>query len=280
MSATSYRLRMLVSTGAALGVAVWALAVPAHAVAPPNDTPAGAIEIASVPATIEAGTRQATMDLKQRRCVFGRSVWYRYTPTATATVRMVTIGSSFDTVLAVHGGGAKPRTLLACNDDAADLASAVRPVLTAGQQYWIAVSSCCGSSRARGGDLVLRLYEGGGAAALEVIVNRAEAGSVSGRIRLHGTATCATPSVVWGELVASQRTDAQVARGTGWLEIRECTTTPTEWSVRVDSETGWAFRPGTVAVDVRAAGHDGFGRDVVETETSVVVDDGPLRRRS
>ncbi|QBR92856.1 hypothetical protein [Nocardioides euryhalodurans] len=280
MSVTSSRLRMLASTGAALGVAVWGLAVPAHAVAPPNDTPAGAIEIATVPATIEAGTRQATTDLKRRPCVFGRSIWYRYRPTATATVRMVTIGSSFDTVLAVHSGGAKPRTLLACNDDAAGLASAVRPMLTAGQHYWIAVSSCCGSSRAPGGDLVLRLYEGGSAAAVELTVDRAEAGSVSGRIRLHGTATCATPSVVWSALVASQRIDAQVARGSTELMVRECTTTPTEWTVRVDSETGWAFRPGTVAVDVRAEGDDGFSRDVVEIETSVVVDDGPLRRRS
>jgi len=275
-----FSVRVMAATSAALTVVVLAPAAPVQAAPPPNDGTTKAVEITTVPDTLLADTREATADRVDRDCVLGRSVWYRYSPPATARVKMVTIGSSFDTVLAVYQGRTSPTTLLACNDDAAGLASAVRPLLTAGRQYWIAASSCCGRPSARGGDLVLRLYRGG-TPAIQVTVDSAEAGAVSGRLRVHGTITCATPSVTYVELEISQLVGENVARGRRLIEVDECLSEPTEWTARVDSDTGWAFQPGTVAADAYAEGHDGFSgvSTNVETNLPVTVDPvGKVRR--
>lgn len=268
-----FSVHVMAATSAALTVVVVAPAVPAQAVPPSNDAATKAAVITTVPATILADTREATTDRVDRDCVFGRSVWYRYTPPTTSRVKMVTIGSSYDTVLAVYHGRRAPSTLRACNDDAIGLASAVRPRLTAGQNYWIAVSSFGPRRPGPGGDLVLRVGHGG-APAIHLSVQRAEAGAISGRLRIHGTISCDTPSVVYGELEASQAVGQNVARGWGWLELDVCETEPTEWMVRVDSETGWAFQPGTVAADAYAEGYDGFSEvsTTVEANLPVIVD--------
>lgn len=268
-----FSVQVKAATGAALMVVVVAPAAPAQAVPPPNDAATKAAEIPTVPATLALNTREATADRIARSCVGGHSVWYRYTPSTTARVKMVTIGSSFDTVLAVYQGARAPTTRIACNDDAAGLASAVRPRLTAGQQYWIAVSSCCGRRSGPGGDLVLRLYQGS-TPAIQMTAKRAEAGAISGRLRIHGTIACATPSVVYGEVEVSQAVGQNVARGWGWVELEECESEPVEWTVRVDSETGWAFQPGTVAADAYAEGYDGFSEvsTTVGANLPVIVD--------
>ena len=222
--------------------------------------------IPTVPAVIEADTRSATHDTVERRCVLGRSVWYRYRPSASGPQRITTIGSNYDTLLAVYSGSRSPRARLACNDDAVGLQSAVRPDLTAGTRYWIAVSACCGG-RDRGGDLVLRLEEGNPASQLDVTVADVTAGAVSGRLLVSGTATCATPSVVSVRLAASQRVGAGVARGTGFRFLRFCSPEAREWLVRINSDTGWAFDTGEVALRLSALGLDGFSRDEVRRQT-------------
>lgn len=242
-----------------------ALAAPAEAAPPQNDRASRATLIASVPAVHVADTREATRDAVRRPCVEGHSVWYRFTPTMSGRQRISTIGSSYDTLLAVYSGARSPRTRLSCNDDAAGLQSAVRPDLVAGQQYWIAVSSCCGT---RGGSMVLRLPQGDTPPSVEMEIEEVTAGAVSGRLRVHGFTTCATPSVVEMVVTASQRVDSGVARGTEFGFLSFCSTDPTDWVVRIDTETGWAFAPGLVALDVFAVGDDGFSRFPLSFETN------------
>ncbi len=70
------------------------------------------------------------------------TVWYTYTPPATIKVRMDTIGSSYDTYLAVWTGTSGNLTEVACNDDANanTFASAIYLTLQAGTQYYIEVA--------------------------------------------------------------------------------------------------------------------------------------------
>lgn len=259
----------------ALIMAALAPAGPAHAAPPPNDTANKAIEITTVPEEITADTRSATWDRVKRSCVGGHSVWYRHTPTTSGPVKITTVGSSFDTVLAVYTGKSSPTERIACNDDRADLTSAVRPRLTAGKNYWIAVSSCCMDRTRRGGDLTLRVYRGL-TPAVQVTLDSAEAGAVSGRMRIHGTVTCATPSVVYGEVYVSQMTGEHVARGSTQFYVGQCLPASTEWVVRIDSDTGWAFQPGLLATEVFTRGYDGFtGAAPASAEANLAVAPDP-----
>jgi hypothetical protein len=79
----------------------------------------------------------------------GHSVWYRWTPTRTATVTIKTAGSRFDTILGVYRGTAvSALTRVASNDDAssADLTSRVTFTATAGITYWIAIDGYGGAT--------------------------------------------------------------------------------------------------------------------------------------
>jgi hypothetical protein len=70
------------------------------------------------------------------------TVWYTYTPAANVLVHMDTIGSNYDTYLAVWTGSRGSLTEVACNDDASptDFASAIDIQLTAGTTYYIEVA--------------------------------------------------------------------------------------------------------------------------------------------
>jgi len=77
-----------------------------------------------------------------------RTVWYRFTPTADGTLHLDTLGSTYDTVLAVYTGARGSLVSLGCNDNTSGTASALDITLAAGQSYSVGVSS--------------REYEGGG----------------------------------------------------------------------------------------------------------------------
>jgi hypothetical protein len=141
-----------------------------------------------------------------------------------------------------------------------------------GQTYWIVVSACCRRGQ-RGGELLLTMY-GGGTARVTSTLDSVESGGVSGRLFLNGTVSCATPSVVFLSAEASQRVGEAVARGFGEVAVENCTQQSSPWRLRVDSDTGWAFRPGTVSIDLFSAGVDGFtvARDE-QAFTATVTDD-------
>ncbi len=85
----------------------------------------------------------------------GKTVWYQFTPNSSRTVVARTVGSTFDTVLAVYEGSSlDDLSEVACNDDRGiDLASRVELPLVGGTTYYFQVGGYGGTS----GDLSFRL---------------------------------------------------------------------------------------------------------------------------
>ena len=77
----------------------------------------------------------------------GHSIWYRWTAPAGGTVTIDTIGSSFDTLLAVYTGTALTAlTTIASNDDASGTQSRVTFTAVSGTTYSIAVDGYGGAT--------------------------------------------------------------------------------------------------------------------------------------
>lgn len=113
---------------------------------PPNDAIAGATVIGALPYTATQSVAGATTfptdpiftcpSPSQRY----RTVWFRYTAPSAQTLFLDTMGSNYDTVLAVWTG--TPLGLLACNDDSQGrFQSTVEAVLNPGMTYYIEVAS-------------------------------------------------------------------------------------------------------------------------------------------
>ena len=80
----------------------------------------------------------------------GKSIWYAWTPTATGTATVDTIGSGFDTLLGVYTGtSVGALTRVASDDDAGgNLTSKVSFTATAGTTYRIAIDGYGGAAGA------------------------------------------------------------------------------------------------------------------------------------
>jgi hypothetical protein len=100
-----------------------------------------------VTGTTEGATRQAG-EPGHAGQAGGASVWYRWTPPATGTAAIDTIGSGFDTLLAVYtGSNVAALTAVASNDDfAGPGASRVTFPAVAGATYRIAVDGYAGAA--------------------------------------------------------------------------------------------------------------------------------------
>jgi hypothetical protein len=247
---------------------------------PDNDDIANATPITSIPASSAQDTSEATSVTTDGECVYGKSVWYRYRPAANGWARLTTLGSAFDTVLAVFVGPRGARQLIRCNDDAIGLDSAVRVRFETERRYWIAISSCCRRSSRAGGAAQLHAYLpaplGG-----EVIVATAETGGTSGRLFLSGTAECNTPTGIFVAATVSQRVGANVARGNGEAFVECLPGEMNAWRLRVDSTTDWAFQPGSpVAVSLNSVLDDGFGFAEDDQELTITPTDNPTARTS
>jgi hypothetical protein len=263
---------------AAAGLVAGGSSVPAYA-APANDSIDNARAITAIPTRIVQDTSQASSSADDGECVFGDSVWYRFRPTRTTTTRVVTVGSDFDTTLAVFRGTRTNRTLVACSDDAVGLASAAQVRFVAGTTYWIAVSACCDTS-GNGGRSVLTLYRPR-PATTSATLGTAETGGVSGRLFLTGTVQCGTPSIADVFVVVSQRVGTSVARGSGLVELPLCGATARSWTIQIDSDTGVAFQEGVASVTVHVDSGDGFDfASSEQTENVTVTTDPNARPRS
>lgn len=237
-----------------------AAAAPAYAAAPANDSITTPTRVRTVPQRFDQDNSEATAERSDGGCVRGASVWYRYQPTTTARVRVVTFGSDYDTILAVYQGSPSNRTLVSCSDDLDDVlfsvASAARVRFVAGETYLLAVSACC-NRRAPGGQGVLTLYRGG-QPGVHTTVGSVETGEISGRLFVDGTTTCDTPSASEVEVTASQRVGEHVARGDGLVAMDGCGAEATAWRMAIDTETGWAFQQGKASLHVASRTDDGF----------------------
>ncbi|HLH25960.1 MAG TPA: FecR family protein [Chloroflexota bacterium] len=122
---------------------------------PPNDAFAHAIPV-TVPATRTAVTDSASTEPGEptlpicdgRPRPIGATVWYTLTPATTAAVAVDTLGSSFDTMVAVYTGSALANlSLVRCNDDTGGtLQSRVSFVARAGTTYYVQVGGFANAS--------------------------------------------------------------------------------------------------------------------------------------
>src|SRR5205823_11949611 len=121
--------------------------------APVNNNFASATAITGTTATItgsNVGANKESGEPVHAGNSGGKSVWWTWTATAAGTVTIDTLGSSFDTLLAVYtGSSVSGLTLVKANDDSAaggTLTSKVSFTVTAGTTYRIAVDGYGGVS--------------------------------------------------------------------------------------------------------------------------------------
>jgi subtilisin family serine protease len=109
----------------------------------PNDAFAAAMMLPSFSTTVtgtNAGASKEPGEPNHAGRTGGRSVWWRISPVFGGPITVSTVGSSFDTVLAVYtGGSVSSLTLVASNDDFSGLTSQVTFTAIAGQTYSFAV---------------------------------------------------------------------------------------------------------------------------------------------
>ena len=264
------------ATTAAVLVSLPALASPAHAVPPANDAIAGAVVTTTDPSTVSFDTTEATAAPADGRCVGDRSVWFRFDAPTTRPLRMTTAGSDFDTRLAIFRGTRNDRSLVDCdNNNGPGKTSADRFRIVEGERYWVAVSSCCEPHPGGAATLTIgRVAEPGA----DLTVEGARSGEISGRLFVDGTIACHTPSEARLRVTVSQRVGDAVARGTTTRRLRSCDDGVRDWTAGIDSETGWAFGPGPVSVEVRASVYDGIASATAsESADPVAVTDPDAR---
>ncbi|MEO8602610.1 MAG: GDSL-type esterase/lipase family protein [bacterium] len=120
-----------------------------------NDQRATARPIRSLPYSdlVDVTNATSAADDSRPQCAptANRSVWYELTAPASGTVRVQTIGSTYDTTVAVFVGDPTESTELACNDDIGpgNRASQLTFAAAAGQKYLLGVFSFNASGPAR-----------------------------------------------------------------------------------------------------------------------------------
>ena len=109
-----------------LAIGMFALgATPALAVAPSNDTIAGAVVISALPFTDSADTTDASTDADELAAAAAclavgapaieHAVWYAYAATADVTLQVDTSGSSYTTGIAVYNGAPSSASFVTCS---------------------------------------------------------------------------------------------------------------------------------------------------------------------
>jgi len=146
------------------------------AVPPANDDFASAAVVGSLPFQDAVDTAEATLEPNEPDppCAFGsadKTVWYAFTPGADTVVSADTLGSDYDTVLAVWTGpGIDALELIGCNDDALSLGAQLAFRAVSGTTYYVQAGGFAGL----GGSLLLRM-------------RAIEAGVIEGTVTEEGT---------------------------------------------------------------------------------------------
>jgi len=234
-------------------LATAAAAMPAAYADPPaNDSIRHPVSLTPSTTPYEVQTSEATASRSDGECVGGSSVWYRYQPTATATLRAVT-RTNYNTWLAVFTGPRADRKLVNCVDD---WSPGVQRTFTAGTTYWIAISRCCSDTK-KGRMATLYFYK----PVSQTVVTTIEsvvAEDVSGQLRVGGTTTCSNPSWTYTTLSARQRRGDGLATGYTEFESSRCGPEGVEWNTTLYNGSGWAFREGQVSIAIDSWASDGF----------------------
>lgn len=244
---------------------------PASASPPSNDVEARAIGVDTVPFTHSVDTSDANAD-GPRFCSSHASVFYTFTPSATVRVQVDTLGSDYDTTLAIYTRDELGKVgQIGCDDDRFGDASGLRLRAVAGTTYVVMVNRCCGNPREGrpgrpGGPLVLTVTKFSSASLLATLtVDRGTVDPSEGIATISGTITCSRRSIVYTEGVLNQlRQEVFVARGY-WYAAIPCTPdAPVPWSMDVDTETSVVFGAGPATsrryyLEAYAGWHTWFG---------------------
>ena len=147
----------------------------------------------------------------------------RSTPAEDVYVQVDTLGSDYDTVMAIYTRDEAGRIVEgSCNDDRLGSASGLRLRAAAGTTYLFMVGRCCGNGSSdrpggRGGQLVVTVTEVS-SVPLDFVVT-VDGGTVdpaTGIATISGTITCTKRSLVYGDAELRQLRDGIfIARG-GW----------------------------------------------------------------
>lgn len=109
----------------------------------PNDLCASAIPVV-VNTPLDGSTTPIVGTEGEGACAASvRDVWHSFVPPATGVYTVATCGSSFDTVVSVHGAcptSTTPAPSLFCNDDFCSRQSSLNATMNAGQIYYIRVA--------------------------------------------------------------------------------------------------------------------------------------------
>ena len=172
----------MLATAAAL--AIHGLSARVFAQAPANDNPANALVITGQAGRTNGSTLNATKDASEPNHPLnagGKSIWYSWTAAATNSIRFDTVGSGFDTILAVYtnlageyrlvGGTDNPNTGFLDTsggylESRVNLANAIL-----GRTYYIAVDGYNAGSGAASGPVVLNWNQIVGAPANDAFNN-------------------------------------------------------------------------------------------------------------
>ena len=123
-----------------LGSVTSAVAVLTVLVPPPNDACGGVVVISGNTFTTNLSTVAATStgDPVPSCAPLGKGIWYSYAPTTNGTLVVDTIGSGFDTVLAMFTGSCGALAQVGCDDDGGgSLSSRISLTVTGGTTYFI-----------------------------------------------------------------------------------------------------------------------------------------------
>ncbi len=149
-NAGTYSLRIANASSVAVEVTVGVLAV---LVPPANDALADAILVSGLSGTINGTNVNATAEpaepIHWNLSGTASSVWYRWTAPATGLASIDTVGSSFDTVLAVYTGSTFVNLARLTQDDdrGGNRTSLVSFSATAGTIYYLAIGGASSSAR-------------------------------------------------------------------------------------------------------------------------------------
>lgn len=138
--------------------------------APPNDSFANATPLVLQNGTIGLTTNnldatKETGEPDHAGNAGGKSVWFSFTPAATTVIRINTVDTTLDTLLAVYTGTSVSNlTLVSYNDDCSNncgQASTVDLMVTAGTTYYIAVDGFNDSGAVGAGNFKIVILDNG-----------------------------------------------------------------------------------------------------------------------
>ena len=255
--------RILVSIAA--GVFVLAAGPSAQAGTPGNDRIEDAVLVTTAPLTYEQDTSGATAS-GPRFCGNNSSVFFRFVPATGARYQVDTIGSDYDTVLSVFTGRGRSVEAVQCNDDRFGYASAVRFRGKAGIEYYIMVSTCCGSGENdEGGFLSLTFGVVDDAPLVaDIDIQGGSTDPLTGVATLSGIMSCSDRSIVYMDGVVRQvRNQIFLARAYFSFGVVCTPDGDHSWTFQLESETSVVFGPGQASIRYFSKGAtDGF-RDTV-----------------